>query len=294
MASPVAIPHHQIMSSLQNRTNQIPVVESSAEIHHAPVRKRGRVDDIAELDDRRAGSGVTRDTELSETLREYYKRMSKDPDMTWDKTKSIRDGRNARIVNNMIAYIRGLEQHLNNNTSGDTGENPRRMHWTDHQIFAKAQNQLEYHKATADLTDELRKKHSAKVAKRNARKKKHDIRKEAFALGGRNLSTYREKGEDLLVAALMSDSDDDVNEDGQTVGRKLLRPHWRSDAANAFLDDLTTLSRHTAKGREYCQKRDRQERRTCTVVVQGVDDIVSKEVPDWAKVVVPDDAENDG
>lgn len=106
-----------------------------------------------------------------ETLREYYKRMSKDPDMTWDKTKSIRDGRNARIVNNMIAYIRGLEQHLNNNTSGDTGENPRRMHWTDHQIFAKAQNQLEYHKATADLTDELRKKHSAKVAKRNARKK---------------------------------------------------------------------------------------------------------------------------
>lgn len=51
-------------------------------------------------------------------------------------------------------------------------------------------------------------------------------------MGGRNLSTYREKGEDLLVAALMSDSDDDVNEDGQTVGRKLLRPHWRSDAVS--------------------------------------------------------------
>ena len=46
------------------------------------------------------------------------------------------------------------------------------------------------------------------------------------------MDTYKEHGEDLLSAAFMSDSEDEKDDEGFIVGRRVLRPHWRSDAVS--------------------------------------------------------------
>ncbi|KAI8364626.1 Endonuclease/exonuclease/phosphatase [Radiomyces spectabilis] len=76
---------------------------------------------------------------------------------------------------------------------------------------------------------------------KSRRNNKFHERHAAFYVAGAELSTYFAGAEMLLAPGLMSD-EEDIIQDNCVIARQVLRPTWRSDKSNAFLDELSALA----------------------------------------------------
>ncbi|KAI8364169.1 uncharacterized protein BYT42DRAFT_619003 [Radiomyces spectabilis] len=77
---------------------------------------------------------------------------------------------------------------------------------------------------------------------------KRDERQAAFYVAGAVIPSHFPGAEVLLQTGLMSD-EEDIIEGSCLVGRRVLRPIWRSDKANAFLDELSAFAQQRKKSK---------------------------------------------